>query len=76
MEPYRMRNGETYGEETPEAFSPLPPDTSTTGQRFRQRARLAKKVPNWRDLTPAQKDNAIRLAAIDEANDRRRREGR
>lgn len=70
MEAYRFANGETRGEQAPAGPSPLPPDTSTAGQRMARRARLARKVPGWAGKTKEEKDLAIRMAAIDERNER------
>lgn len=71
MREYVYRSGEVHGA-APPGPSPLPPDTSTPGQRLARRARLARKDPDWRQKTKEQKDLAIRVAALDEQNDRRR----
>jgi len=73
---YVYTSGEVWGEQPPDGPSPLPPDTSRAGERLARRARLARRVPGWAGKTKEEKDHALRLAAIDERNERRWREDR
>lgn len=74
MEPYRMASGEVWGDETPQTPSPLPPDTARLGERLGRRARFAKSDPDWQTRTQAQRDLAVRVAAIDDIEAKRRKE--
>jgi hypothetical protein len=77
MEPYRYRSGEVWGSDpSPTTSSPLPKETGRTGERLARRAKRARTDPGWRSRSKQSRETLLRADALDEQNDKRRREAR